>query len=905
MESSGEETIERRKREIFSYLKQKRDWIIYLLLAGIVLVGFYIRTRNIINLKDVTTNDWTLAPDLDPFLFLRWAKEIVENGSLAAVDAMRYVPLGYDTAGEMKLLSYLIVWFYNILHFFNESVSVTYAAIWFPVMMFALTTVAFFLFARKVFYMEKKEIRNVIALIATAFFVLVPSLLPRTIAGIPEKESAAFFFMFLAFYFYLEAFTSEKFRNRIIFGILAGITTGLMALVWGGVIYVFFSIGLATFLAFILGKVQKREAVVYGLWLFSSFATMMPFSTRYGVNNLISSTSTGSAIGILVIISFSLFLIKIAKFENLRKKTGLSKELFYAIASVSVLIVLMAVAFKPDMISSQIIEIKAALIDPQPSRFGLTVAENKQPFFINDWKENFGPNIREIPLFFWLFFSGAIILFNKLIEKMSKKEKIILTFGYFIFLTGLIFSKYSSGSNLNGTSNLSFTVYFGSWLIFLGAFGYYYYKRHKREEHAVFAEFNFSYIMYFIILTLAIIGARAGIRLVMVLGAVSPIAIAFLIVKVSERYLNEKEDMSKFIFGVIALIVIISSVFTVWVYYQSDVATASAYSPSSYNVQWQKAMAWIRDNTDVNSVFAHWWDYGYWVQSIGNRATILDGGNSIGYWNHLMGRLVLTGTPEDSKDMMEYLYTHNATHLLIDSTDIGKYTAFSSIGSDENYDRISYIPTLVMDDQQTKVNGNETNYVYPAGFGNDDDIVLEKDGKQILLPRKMAGIGAVIVTMNQSEIMQPNVIYIYNSNQYSEKIRYVYFNNKLYDFGSGVDAGVFIFPRVDLSNGQYSMNNIGAMMYLSSRTVHSNLARIYLFGQNSDYFKLVHTESNLFVDNLKQQGITSGEFIYFQGFQGPINIWEIKYPSDIKENIEYLEKDFANPEVDIAKPGEY
>src|SRR3990167_7069736 len=218
-------------------LEERKDTII-------VYIGVYLRTRNIPKLKDITTNDWTLGPDLDPFLFLRWAKYIVENGSLMAHDVMRYVPIGYDTAGEMKLLSYMIAWFYDIFHFFNESVSVTYAAIWFPAVMFALTTIAFFLFARKVFYNEKKDIRNIIALIATFIFILVPSLLPRTIAGIPEKESVAFFFMFIAFYFYLEAFTSEKFRNRILFGVLAGIATGLMALVWGGVIYVFFSIGL-------------------------------------------------------------------------------------------------------------------------------------------------------------------------------------------------------------------------------------------------------------------------------------------------------------------------------------------------------------------------------------------------------------------------------------------------------------------------------------------------------------------------------------------------------------------------------------------------------------------------------------------------------------------------------------
>ena len=229
MENS-EKAIDDRKRKILDFARQKKEILAYAVLAIIAFVGFYIRTRNISKLKDITTNDWTLGPDLDPFLFLRWAKYIVENGSLMAHDAMRYVPLGYDTAGEMKLLSYMMAWFYHILHFFDKNVTVTYAAIVFPAVMFAFTTIAFFLFARKIFYKESTTVKNSIAIIATAIFAVVPSLLPRTIAGIPEKESAAFLFMFLAFYFFLEGFTSEKFKNKIIFGILAGISTGLLFL---------------------------------------------------------------------------------------------------------------------------------------------------------------------------------------------------------------------------------------------------------------------------------------------------------------------------------------------------------------------------------------------------------------------------------------------------------------------------------------------------------------------------------------------------------------------------------------------------------------------------------------------------------------------------------------------------
>src|SRR3989338_4817771 len=125
----SEETIEKRKERVLFFLKQKKEWIYYIILLGIVYVGFYVRTLNISKLKDITTNDWALAPDLDPYLFLRWAKYIVEHGTLMAHDTMRYVPVGYDTSGEMKLLSYMMAWFYDIFHFFDKSVSVTYASI--------------------------------------------------------------------------------------------------------------------------------------------------------------------------------------------------------------------------------------------------------------------------------------------------------------------------------------------------------------------------------------------------------------------------------------------------------------------------------------------------------------------------------------------------------------------------------------------------------------------------------------------------------------------------------------------------------------------------------------------------------------------------------------------------------
>jgi len=78
--------LEQRKEKVIKVLKVNYNWIFYVMLAVIVFLTVKLRTLNVSKLKDVTTGDWTLGPDLDPFLFLRWSKYIVENGSLFSID---------------------------------------------------------------------------------------------------------------------------------------------------------------------------------------------------------------------------------------------------------------------------------------------------------------------------------------------------------------------------------------------------------------------------------------------------------------------------------------------------------------------------------------------------------------------------------------------------------------------------------------------------------------------------------------------------------------------------------------------------------------------------------------------------------------------------------------------------
>tara|TARA_Y100000034_G_scaffold136953_1_gene217554 strand:- start:10601 stop:13330 length:2730 start_codon:yes stop_codon:yes gene_type:complete len=896
-----EKLIEERKKNLINFIKKPKVWVIVFLIIAIIL-GVYIRSMPMHDhggtpgLWDITTNTWTLGPDLDPWLFTRQAKVIVETGSLPKIDIMRNVPLGFDNSIETKLLPYMIAYTHYFFNVFGNY-PVEFSAAIFPVIMFALTIISFFLFVREIFINKTKKgkIRaNIISLISTFFMIVIPVFLSRTIAGIPEKESAAFFFMFLAFYLFLKSWKSEKLKTAMIFGTLAGVSTALMSLISGLSIYLFIVISISTLLAFLLNKTEKKEFIVYGLWVFISFLIMLIFSNRFTLEGLITSLSTGLA-SLVLFIFLVHFLIWNTKISNNKflQNTKIPRTVLSLIVSFIFLVILGSIFFGPSFIVEKIKIIHQTIFHPTTGRWNTTVAENRQPYF-TEWGGSFGPFIKNIPLMFWMFVIGSVILFKKMINKIKNKDSWILAGLYILFLFGLIFSRYSPSSLLSGENFISKSIYYSTSFIFIIGSFYYYNKYYKQKDNS-FEKIKFDYLFLLILLSFTIFTARGGVRLIMVLGPIASIFAGFLIVSSIDKFRLTKDETIKIILGVVVILILLASIFSFWTFYKTSTAQAYNMVPSYYNHQWQKAMKWVREETPKEAVFGHWWDYGYWVQSIGNRATVLDGGNAISFWNYWMGRLVLTGDNQD--DALEFLYNHNTTHFLIDSTDIGKYGAYSSIGSDENYDRYSWMNAFLLDEKQTKETQNQTNLFYSGGSTLDEDLIIKEDGKEILLPKQMAGVGAVVIPTKKNqeslEFEQPYAIFVYNGRQYNQNLRYIFISGEFIDFGSGIEAVAFIFPSI-ISQGQgINSNPIGTLIYLSPKLVRGMMVQKYLLNDpfnNFPNFKLVHTEQNLIIEDLNKQGMGLPEFVYYQGIQGPIKIWEIKYTGKEKIEEKYLDR---------------
>ncbi len=878
-----------REKKVLDFLKKKISWISFILLGIIIWINIRIRMLPLAistitgkpGLWDISRDTYTLGPDLDPFLFFRYAKTIFEQGALPAIDTMRYVPLGYNTLVETKLLPYSISYFHKFLNFFYDKITIEYSAIIFPVVISVFTTIAFFLLVRKIFENKGKMFSNITAIIASAFLVTLPSLLTRTIAGIPEKESMGFALMFLAFYFFLSAWKSKKISGAVILGVVSGIFTAVMGLIWGGSVFVFIAIAISGFITLILGKVNKKSLIVYSLWLLCSILFWIPFTLRTGFVEFITSSSGGIAIIVwfFMFVYFVMFKTKLKDTKILQNK--LPKIIQAIVVSLLILFILTSIILGPKTLFNLVADIVRRLFSPYLARIAFTVAENRQPFF-SDWRGSFGPIILNIPIFFWLFFVGSVFVFYEMIKKLFVKEKVILVIGYILFLLTLIFSRYSSGGILNGETGLSVFLYTIGYIILVGCLGYVFYVRYKKKEFSIFKKINFNYIFIFSLIFVGIIAGRSAIRLIMVLAPIATISISYLVVTTVTNVFKKKKELTKLFFVILTILVLISSSYTLYYNYQVSKATAINHIPNSYTWQWQEAMGWVRENTPEDAVFGSWWDYGYWIQSIGERATMLDGGNNIGYWNYLMGRHVLTA--DNESEALELLYNHNVTHFLIDSTEVGKYPAYSNIGSDENYDKFSWIGTFLLDEKQTYEEKNKTILTYFGGVNLDEDIIINEG--EIILPSQQSGIGAIVVTVYESgEVGQPYAIVVYNGKQHRIDLRYLFYNGELIDFDSGVEGGAYLFTQLK----EDGINPIGAAMFLSPRNMRALWVRLYLLGEGEN-FELIHEESNKVVESIRGQGINIPEIIYYRGFQGPIKIWKVNYVGDEKYNEEYIQR---------------
>lgn len=869
-----EQKLKERLEVVKSFFVKHRTLIIFLVALIIIFYGMYIRTLN----WPLLQGKWLSDPDAH--LVLRYAQTVLDSGSLPAVDNFRYYPIGFeDPFSEFGFISYFLVYLYRFFSIFDSSVTLASTVIAFPTFTFGIAMIFFFLFVKRVFNWK-------VALLSSAFLIVLPQFLFRTMSGVSDKEALAVLFIFMSMYFFVASWQAKKIYKNILFGALSGISTGITGLISGLVTFLFFIYAAYALIIMFYDRFEKKDFLSYVSWFLSNIFVLLLFTNKYNLATLSFSFTSGLMILVFIMALFDFFVFK-TDLIKLKIKDKIEHRMPLGLASIIgtfvIVVILTSIAFGPLFIPDKIADLVYDAQNPLQNRWARTVAESHQPYLV-DWFGAFGGQIGVI-----LMLAGACIMFFFIFYN-AKKSRIKFLFVFIIFLLGLLFTRYSSSGILNGESGLArilFVLSIAGFVIFMG---WYYIRLFYRDKDEYQRLSNIERGLVFVVVWFVVsaLAGRTAIRLLFVLSPPASVALSYLFIRVGELIAPRIKSVA-LRFATFVIIGLVA--FSFLSNFARGTVFQATYTGPIYNTQWQAAGAWAKENTKPGEVFVHWWDYGYLVQTGFERPTVTDGGNAAGSWNFFVGRYVLTA--QNEKEALEFMKSHDVSYFLVVSDEIGKYPAFSSIGSDETYDRYSYIPVFSMDTSQTQETRNQTIYVYRGGFGLDEDFIYQ--GK--LYPAGQAGIGAVLLPVSQqgnnTVLGQPSVILGYNNAQLQVPLECVFIDGRgevNFADKSGLKGCLRIIP---VFNGQGGLENpIGAGFYVSERVRRTLFAQLYLFGGNSENFEVAYSDEG----SGAPLAIFSGRVI------GPLKIWKVKYPPDIKANPVYVSTAYPNPNVTKIDP---
>ena len=862
------------REDIMNVLKDKRfQWAVVGVVFLIVLfMSSSIRSSNCGLLVDSTTGE-KIPLALDPFYFLRLAETIVaNNGTLPEFDVMRYPSEGIEFSAE--ILPQVSIWMHKVSGIFGDY-TLREVFVFSPVVFYIIGLILFFFLA---YVLTGSKVG---ALISSVILAFIPSYLYRTMAGFADHEAigiAAFFAAMLVFVLglkYIDKKKDLKIAGLYAFG--AAFLSALTVASWGGIAkFVFMIFPLSFLILWLIKNRDGGEFVKRGLVFYSTWIVLSPICGLFFGFNILRNFMLGTE-GMISLFVLGLLIID-ALLIRYRGRLSFVNQKYRVAYGLGGILVLGSIGLTLMGKSVFVIlaEIWLKIFHPWgEGRAGLTVAENAQPYLV-DWISQSGTII------FWLFFAGMIFVGFEIARHVKdKKKKFFVVIFWALLVCGSLFSRISASSVMNGTNFISQVVYAGSMLASLIFFA----KLYFDEKFELRPELIFVVAWLFFTL----LSGRAAQRMFFAIAPFGAFMVGFLIIKLWEYFKSSRDEVVKIILIALLVVSVLGGAYEVNGFRSIISAQAAGTGPSAH-YQWQGAMSWVRENTYEDTIFVHWWDYGYWVEYLGERATLTDGGHAVGQWDHFIGRYLLT-TPRP-ETAYSFMKTHNVSYLLIDPTDLGKYPAYSRIGSGEDgNDRYAAIPVMPVDASQTRETANGTIMVYAGGMFVDEDIVYKEGNKTVFLPANKAAIGGVILKSvngnGSTGFEQPIGVYFYNNQRYDIPMRYVQTAEGLMDFREGLDAVVKVIPSFD---GK-SINMFGAAIYLSPKVSKGLFAQLYLmddaFG-NYEYISVAHVEKDALIRNIEGQGGFVGDFIYYGGFRGPIKIWEVGYPENTLERVEFF-----------------
>jgi len=838
-------------KALLDFYKKHKKIVFYSLALIIVLIGFFIRTSNLNNLDDKLLG-------LDPYVFYRYADYIINTGSVPANDTMRYYPAGFNTRLEGNLHSYVVAYAYEGLKSFFPNLSLMKIMQVYPAVSALIAFIVFFFLVQELFS------NYFISLTSTAFLTVTHGFLFRTSAGFADKEPIAILLIFLSFLFYTKSLKSKN-KKKYFYAFLAGLSTGFCGLSWGGIIFVFMSIGFYALFEIAFDIFTREDLYSFLIWFFVFSPIFIFMTDRYGrfdffQNFMIMPVIFAVFAGVFREFFYNKFLRKffVKKFKKV--PTGI---IVFAL-SLILGIVFSIVLFGPNYVINNVKSALTIFEVGTRTVHAETVSENIAPYFTSNSVSTTWTN--SINLIILLSYIGGIFYLTKNLFYKFKKYNSLLAFFMLSFIITLFLTNFSDEpkfSWINQYFGKTYLLMFGVFVIML----FYFYSKEWKEKKKLIT-LKSEWILLIMWSLLSILAGRTAVR--NIFSATPPIIIiaSYFLIKLDKiPKINKKDKFYANVTRGLVFLLIISIYF-----YDGFCKTGAYYIVSrGYNPSvipdLEKSFNWIKNNTSENAVFFHWWDYGYWVQAIANRTTVLDGGNFEAP-NYAAEHFF---TSNDSKEYVQVLEHYNKPdYLLFVDDDIPKFAAIAKIGLKNIWYSLYYLKG-VQENTLTNTGNYSQILVYePSSYAQiSDDLIVNNQ----LFNKEDSYVLNIFLPFNENETGEP-IAYVINTKINSGVLTsFNYFCKKQVGCEKtndiGISEGIFLLNEINMTN---EIRIPESFIVIPKIGLNMITTRLLVYNESVPGFDLVY-------DN----GVKMNAESVLSDSKTNVRIWKINYDELYKE----------------------
>jgi len=178
---------------------------------------------------------------------------------------------------------------------------------------------------------------------------------------------------------------------------------------------------------------------------------------------------------------------------------------------------------------------------------------------------------------------------------------------------------------------------------------------------------------------------------------------------------------------------------------------------------WTDAMQWLRENTPEDAVIASWWDYGYWISTLGERKTLADNATLIDWQIRKIAAMYMS-TPENAWRILTSDAETNVSsyYVTLPPHDYKRPdgTVSGDIVLDIDRERLEQFKIWKDDSSADKVYDADIADKYPTLFDYYESEVYE-------LPPVVTGLDAdyIIINLAVQKLPAENIVDLYTLQQ--------------------------------------------------------------------------------------------------------------------------------------------